>query len=118
MNLKMLIFSLAYLGRDFLFVFCENYQKNQKALSKLTDLYQKIPTYTSLSRKFRKCRSVFSIEFLSLKLKRRRFKERCVCKIKMHLIVRQKKRKKKEIHNTMRFGCLLHFFNHLQGWLK
>ena len=46
-----------------------------------------------MKSKFRKCHSVFSIEFLSLKLKRRRFKERCVCKIKMHLIVRQKKKR-------------------------
>jgi hypothetical protein len=34
----MLIFALAYQGRNFLFVFCENW-KNQNALSKLSDLY-------------------------------------------------------------------------------
>ena len=34
----MLIFALAYWGRNFSFVFRENW-KNQKALSKLTDLY-------------------------------------------------------------------------------
>ena len=37
-NLKMLIFALVYWGRNFSFVFWENWI-NKKALSKLTDLY-------------------------------------------------------------------------------
>ena len=41
----MLIFALAYWGRNFLFIFWENW-KNQKALSKLADLY--LPIFENL----------------------------------------------------------------------